>query len=162
VLNGRLTLFVHFWKTMMLDDIPLFSMLKGRLGYLDQQQRLIAENVANSDTPGFTPQDLKPFAEQVKASAGASLALAPVRTTPAHLSGHAGGAGGGAGVSVASSWKAQATPDSETRMDGNQVVLEEEMMKMTQARMNYDTALGFYQKSLALIQLALHAPGKPA
>ena len=135
-------------------------MLKGRLGYLDQQQRLISENVANSDTPGFTPQDLKPFAEQVKANAGASLALAPVRTNAVHMSGHGGA--GGAAASVTNSWKAQATPDSETRMDGNQVVLEEEMMKMTQARMNYDTALGFYQKSLALIQLALHAPGKPA
>ena len=34
-------------------------------------------------------------------------------------------------------------------------------MKMTDARLNYDTALGMYQKSLSLIQMALKAPGKP-
>jgi flagellar basal-body rod protein FlgB len=146
---------------MALDDIPLFSMLKSRLGYLDQQQRLISENVANSDTPGYTPQDLKPFADQIKTGAPA-LVMAPVHTTAAHLSGHSAGAGGAAGSGLSSAWKAQATPDSETRLDGNQVVLEEEMMKMTQARLNYETALGFYQKSLAMIQLAIHAPGKPA
>lgn len=44
-----------------LDDIPLFSMLKSHLGYLSEKQRLIAQNVANADTPGFTPQDLNDF-----------------------------------------------------------------------------------------------------
>ena len=46
---------------MALDDIPLFSMLKGRLSYLNQRQQVISQNVANSDTPGYTPNDLKPF-----------------------------------------------------------------------------------------------------
>jgi len=49
--------------------------------------------------------------------------------------------------------------DSETTLDGNQVVLEEEMMKMTQARMDYDAAIGFYQKSLAMLRLAARKPG---
>ena len=40
---------------MILDYIPLFAMLRGKLGYLAQRQRLIAQNVANADTPGFTP-----------------------------------------------------------------------------------------------------------
>ena len=38
---------------MNLSEIPLFNMLKGRLGYLSERERLIAQNVANSDTPGF-------------------------------------------------------------------------------------------------------------
>jgi flagellar basal-body rod protein FlgB len=139
---------------MMLDDIPLFSMLKGRLSYLNQRQQVIAQNVANSDTPGYTPNDLKPFSVASGPGATASLAMAPVRTNAAHLSGTASPAS-------SSAWQPQATPDSETRMDGNKVVLEEEMMKMTDARMNYDTALGLYQKSLGLIQMALKAPGKP-
>ena len=41
------------------------------------------------------------------------------------------------------------------------MVLEDEMMKMQDARLNYETALGLYQKSIALIQLAIKAPGKP-
>ena len=57
-------------------------------------------------------------------------------------------------------WKPHASPDSETRLDGNKVELEEEMMKMQDARLNYETALGLYQKSLSLIQMAIKAPGK--
>ena len=37
---------------MNLDGIPLFALLKGRLGYLGERQKVIATNIANSDTPG--------------------------------------------------------------------------------------------------------------
>jgi flagellar basal-body rod protein FlgB len=50
--------------------------------------------------------------------------------------------------------------DSETRLDGNAVVLEEQMMKLSDARMNYDAAIGFYQKSLGLLRTAARAPGR--
>ena len=142
---------------MLLDDIPLFSMLKSRLGYLNQRQQLLAENVANSDTPGFTPRDFNPFTTKVGSNSPGPLALTPVTpalTNPAHLAPPPGDA--------RSEWQANPTPDSETRMDGNQVVLEEQMMKVADARTNYDAAIGFYEKSLAMIQLAIHAPGKGA
>jgi flagellar basal-body rod protein FlgB len=51
------------------------------------------------------------------------------------------------------------TKDSETTMDGNSVVLEEEMMKLTDARMDYDAAVSFYQKSLDILKLATRRPG---
>jgi flagellar basal-body rod protein FlgB len=54
----------------------------------------------------------------------------------------------GAGV------KTMQAPDSETTLNGNAVVLEEEMIKMSDARMNYDAAISFYQKSLNLIRMA--------
>jgi len=37
------------------DDIPLFGMLKSRLGYLTERQKLVAQNVANADTPAIAP-----------------------------------------------------------------------------------------------------------
>jgi flagellar basal-body rod protein FlgB len=40
------------------------------------------------------------------------------------------------------------------------VVLEDQMIKMTDARMNYDAAIGFYQKSLSLLRMAARAPGR--
>ena len=46
---------------MDIGDIPLFSMLRSRLGYLSERQKLIAQNVANSETPGYAPRDLKPW-----------------------------------------------------------------------------------------------------
>ena len=45
-------------------------------------------------------------------------------------------------------------PGSETTLDGNAVTLEDQMLKMADARMNYDTAVGFYQKSMTLLRTA--------
>jgi len=139
----------------MLDDIPLFSMLKGRLNYLNQREQLIAQNVANSDTPGYTPRDLKPFTIAAGSGPTPPMALAPVQTNAAHLAGTA------PTQPTDSTFKPKDSPDSETSLSGNKVVLEEEMMKMSDARGDYDTALALYQKSLSMIQLALKAPGKP-
>jgi flagellar basal-body rod protein FlgB len=138
---------------MNLDTIPLFSMLRGRLSYLNQREKVIAQNVANSDTPGYIGRDLKPFSFNTQAEPlSAVQAGSPTQTNPAHLAGTMSRNAG--------QWKAVSSPDSETTLDGNQVVLEEQMIKMTEARMNYDAAVGFYQKSLSLLRTAARAPGR--
>jgi flagellar basal-body rod protein FlgB len=57
-------------------------------------------------------------------------------------------------------WRSGGAPDSETTLDGNSVVLEEQMLKMGEARMGYDAAVGFYQKSLGMIRMAARRPGQ--
>ncbi len=127
---------------MTLNDIPLFAMLKGKLQYENQRQTLVAQNVANADTPDYAPRDLKAFTfDQAMQSQGVAM----VRTnamdiTPAPSSGGA-------------------AADSEVRLDGNDVVLEDQMMKLTQARMDYDAAVGLYQQSLQLLKTAIKKPG---
>ena len=138
---------------MALDNIPLFATLKSRLGYLNQRERVVAENVANSETPGYAPKDLKPFTLPSDKSAGGKLAA--TTTSVRHISSN----GGVAGASSAS-FATITAPDGETTLDGNQVVLEEQMMKMQEARMNYDAAIGFYQKSMNLLRMAARAPGR--
>src|ERR1700740_454689 len=102
---------------MDLSQIPLFAMLRGRLGYLSERQGAIAQNVANSDTPGYVPKDLKPFSFHVQAQPrGAASATAT--TQPGHIPLQHGPAGGAANFQKVSA------PDSETRLDGNAVVLE--------------------------------------
>ena len=145
---------------MDLSQIPLFAMLRGRLGYLSERQQVIAENVANADTPGFLPKDLKPFSFQAQMQSlrqpegATSAADGPEVTHPGHMSLTRGSASGGA------KFRPATARDSETTLDGNAVVLEEQMMKMSDARMNYDAAIGFYQKSLGLLRMAARAPGK--
>jgi flagellar basal-body rod protein FlgB len=137
---------------MDLSQIPLFQMLRGRLSYLSDRQKLIAENVANADTPGYKPHDLKPFSFQAQMQAQASGGASPMAVTqPGHMIPPA--------ARSATVLKPVAVKDSETTLDGNSVVLEEEMLKMGQARMEYDAAISFYQKSLNLIRLAARAPG---
>src|SRR6185369_6626892 len=137
---------------MDLSQIPLFAMLRGRLGYLSERQQLIAQNVANSDTAQYRPKDLKPFSFHVEANAGSTTANAV--TQPGHIPLQQGRDGQRSGFQKIT------TADSETRLDGNAVVLEEEMIKLSDSRMNYDAAISFYQKSLGLLRMAARAPGR--
>ena len=57
-----------------------------------------------------------------------------------------------------SAWRATAGADSETTLDGNAVSLEDQMLKMTDARMNYDAAISFYQKSMTMLRMAARKP----
>ena len=142
---------------MTLDDIPVFAALKSRMNYLADRQQVIAQNVANSDTPGFTPMDLKPFTLPKAGGGAGALAMTPVSaaiTSPLHLT-PPSPAGAGADPQD----KPVAAPDSETTLNGNSVVLEEEMIKMSQARTDYDAAVAFYEQTLNLIQTAAKRPG---
>jgi flagellar basal-body rod protein FlgB len=131
---------------MSVGDVPIFSMLKDRMTYLADRQQVIAQNVANADTPGFTPKDLKPFTIPGHGGAAGGLQpLTPTLTSPMHMT---------APTATESGSKPIDSPDSETTLNGNSVVLEEQMMKMTQARMDYDAAVTFYQQATTLLQTA--------
>jgi len=143
---------------MNLAEIPLFSMLKGRMGYLSERQKVIAENVANADTAKFVPNDLKAFSFDAKVEAqrmaqGGGGASTMATTQAGHMSPKGERKGLGA------QYKTQKSPDSETTLNGNSVVLEDEMIKMTEARMNYDAAISFYQKSMSMLRMAARRPG---
>ena len=133
---------------MGVADIPLLGQIKGRLGWLDERQRVIAENVANAETPGFVGRDLKQptdFAAAMRSGGGLQM----VRTNAAHI----------APARPAARFNSTKAPDSETTLDGNSVVVEEQMLKMAESRMAYDAAIGFYQKSLNMLRLASRKPG---
>ena len=141
---------------MNLDTIPLFSMLKSRLGYENQRQKVIGQNVANASTPGYAPHDLKAFSVSSKitssAGPGGLQMVEPTRTDPSHMAVKTTSSAG-------AGFKEITTIDSETTMDGNKVVLEDQMAKMAESRMQYEAVIGFYQKSLDMIRLASRKPG---
>lgn len=134
---------------MGFTDLPLLGQIKGRLSWLDERQRVVAQNIANSSTPGYAARDLKQptdFAAAMKAGGGLQM----TRTSAAHI------APPQANVARFSS---QSAPDSETTLDGNSVVLEEQMLKMSESRMAYDAAIGLYSKSMAMLRMAAKKPG---
>lgn len=143
---------------MDLSGIPLFSMLQNKLGYLSEREKLIAQNVANASTPGFTPKDLKPFDQQpgMSAQANAGVMAAVAQTSAGATLSGVTDRGGPQKPRVYAQVDA---PDSETTLDGNQVVLEDQMLKMSEARSDYDAAIGFYQKALNMLHMAVHKPG---
>ncbi|WP_395651522.1 flagellar basal body rod protein FlgB [Brevundimonas sp.] len=130
-------------------DLPLLSQIKGRLTWLDERQRVVAQNVANSDTPGYVARDLKAptdFAAAMRQGGGLQM----TRTSAAHIV-PANGA--------VARFTSEKTPDSETTLDGNSVVVEEQMLKMAESRMAYDAAIGLYTKSMQMLRMAAKKPG---
>lgn len=134
---------------MGFTDLPLLGQIKGRLNWLDQRQRVIAENVANSDTPGYVGRDLNQptdFAAAMRNGGGVQM----TRTSAMHI----------APAGQSTRFDTVNAPDSETTLDGNAVVVEEQMLKMAESRMAYDAAIGFYQKSMQMLRAAARPPGR--
>lgn len=129
----------------------LMTALTQRMGYLAQRQTVIARNVANADTPGYQPKDVKPipFEKILKAQD----MRGPRVTQANHIASEPHRAVAGA------KGEAQKTT-YETSISGNAVVLEEQMMRAAETRMNYETSLALYQKGLQLVRLAMKAPGR--
>ena len=46
---------------MELTNLPVFGLIRQRMNWLNQRQEVIAQNVANADTPDYRAQDLKAF-----------------------------------------------------------------------------------------------------
>ncbi len=136
---------------MDLANTPFFGLLRARLDHLSQRQQLIAENIANASTPGYRPRDIDSAGfERMLASASSGRGLAMTRTHSGHMSGN----GGSAQVQVVT------RDDSETTIDGNAVVLEDQMARAAETRMAFETGIALYQKGLELVRLAARAPGR--
>ena len=133
---------------MAITDIPILSMLRTRLAWNQERQRVLAENVANSDTPNFRGRDLAPpkFQEPNAVNAGAVSTVSLVRTGDGHI--------GGMGVS-GSMFRTESNGKYEIRPTGNSVSLEDEMMKVAANQMDYQAATAVYSRSLNLIKVAL-------
>lgn len=135
------------------DDIPLLSMLRDTMGYHGARQRVIADNVANANTPGYTPNDI-PRSEFERVLAGQqSQGMTGLRVT--HSQHYGGETSGGA-----AQYRTERSPDSETTVNGNSVVIEEQMVDANENRMRFETALSLYQKSLNMIRMASRSPGQ--
>ena len=61
---------------MDLSQVPLFAALSKRMAWLTERQSVLAQNVANGDTPGYVAQDLPaPDFSKYLANAPSSVAL---------------------------------------------------------------------------------------
>jgi len=133
---------------MAIADIPILSMLRTRLDWSQARQRVLADNVANADTPHFRARDIAPlkFDDPPLVAPSAVSGITLTRTASSHLE--------GVGLSP-SPFPNKNTPGYETRPTGNAVNLEEEMMKVAANQMDFQTATALYTRSLNLIKTAL-------
>lgn len=126
---------------MDLTNLPLLAGLAKRLDFLGARTSVIAENIANADTPGYAAKDLE------KPNFGDLTRTAALRVTdPKHIA-----TSSSAG---ASSFRAIAAPDGDASLTGNQVSLETQAMKLSETRQDYALASSLYRKGLAMLRLA--------
>jgi flagellar basal-body rod protein FlgB len=129
---------------MPISDIPMLSMLRTKMHWHQERQQLLAQNVANSDTPSYRPVDLAPMDTSQNHPKLPALVLR--QTDPAHMSG---------ALDDAATFGVDPHGGYEVRPAGNAVNLEDEMMKVAANQMDYETATTLYTHSLNLIKTAL-------
>ena len=135
---------------MDLRDLPLFAGLKSKMNFLNARGRVLAENVANSDTPDYKARDMKPvdFAKtmdrtrSIRAGSGTQVRVSHAR----HIApkSQAGGA----------SFSVETRPDPEGSVSGNRVSVETQMMKISDTKMQYQLVSTLYKKGMGLLRMA--------
>lgn len=135
---------------MDLNDMPVFGALSRRMQWLNKRQSVLAENVSNANTPGYLSRELAPqsFKELMT---GESDRVRVRKTNDRHVAGTLE-RGGREGVKV--------NDEYEVLPSGNSVNLEEEMVKVAQTQIEYQTVTGLYRKQMGLLKIALGKPSR--
>lgn len=130
---------------MDIGKLSLFANLKAKMGWLTQRQEVVAQNIANGDTPGYRPRDLKVFDED-RIRRDQKFRLLVRQTNAAHAEG---------------SRKAPEFKDDQQRRTyesaptGNAVVLEEQLVKLQENQIDYQTMTRLYAKQTAMFKTAI-------
>ena len=137
---------------MTTQNIPLFKAIGAKMDYLNMRQRVLAQNIANADTPGFQPKDLKPvdFGAVLKDITSDKSHIRLDATDPHHMP---------SPDEVAKGEAQKQKKVYEVAPAGNAVILEEQMINSGKASMDYNLMASLYEKNVRLIQIALDTRG---
>lgn len=133
---------------------PLLSAIEDRMRWLNKNQELLSQNVANSDTPGYQArrlkgQDFRGLLDATGADGQRIQGPKPVRLaslSSTHIP--QGGVGSGG-------FDQQDGRTIEETLDGNNIVLEDELMKVGQNQLDYGLMTSLYRKHQDIMRLAL-------
>lgn len=123
----------------------VFKAMDARIQYLAKRQALLSRNIANADTPHYKSVDLAPvnFNKDIRKK---QYRIGMAITSSGHM-----------GRASSSSDFLQVKQDDtfETSLNGNNVVLEEQMMKMSENNLDYQATLGIKKKMAGLLKTAV-------
>lgn len=132
---------------MEFNNLPVMQMMTGKMSWLSKRTDLLAENVANADMPGYAARDLKQvsFKDMVRGQQTAARNV-PQMTNAAHLT----------GTVPVSAYADEASPDKfESALDGNDVSVEQQLVKLNETQMTHQMTLNLYKKHIDLLRTAL-------
>jgi len=124
----------------MFENLAVFKTASAMAGHAAQSQALIAQNVANADTPNYIGKRMPAFASLYSPDAATGSQRA---TRGGHLHGSAG---------------AQHMTPVEMRggdnPNDNTISLEAELLKAAAAKSHHDRALAIYKSALDVLRTA--------
>ncbi len=131
---------------MDFNKLTLFGMVKNRLSWLSQRQEVLAQNIANADTPEYKPSDLRAynFREMVR---GENRQINLQTSDPNHIQGKRRRIRDFASV--------EERRPFETSPNGNAVILEEQMAKVNETQISHNLTTQLYKKHLNMIRMAI-------
>jgi flagellar basal-body rod protein FlgB len=133
-------------SALNLPGVSFFNLASQRLDWLGESQKVVAENVANADTPGFRARTTTDFDEMLSGARTAGLSV----TDPRHIG----------GTQAAGPVRAIEDPDVwSTSLDGNSVVLEQQAIRASELGGAYQLAATLYRKGHEFLRLS--ATGNP-
>ena len=123
--------------------------IKQRLEWLGQRQQVLAGNIANADTPGYVPRDVKPlaFADVVRRETQVRLTATDAR----HLAGPS--------QKPRQFAVAEQRDTVEVTPAGNAVDLEQQMAKVNETAASHKLTTQLYRKYLGLMRMAASVRG---
>ena len=111
----------------MLQNLNILEMASAMARHAVQRHSVIAENIANADTPGFKAKDLEAFSETYRR----------------------------AGANSAADFRVERVATSEPSPNGNTVSLEDEMARSAGAVRDHETAIAIYSKAMTMLRTSL-------
>ena len=129
---------------MKLEALSFFNLASQRLEWLGARQKVIAENVANADTPGFKARDVSSFEDMLSRTSQSG----GINTTArGHITSSGEIAPGVRAVADETAW--------DTRVDGNTVTLEQQTLRSNEVASSYQMAAQLYRKGYEVMTLAV-------
>jgi flagellar basal-body rod protein FlgB len=121
--------------------IGLLDLAERRMSWADQRQTVLAQNIANANTPGYKSRDLRPFAAALAGAGGVTL----VQTEPNHLAG-----------TLAPASAAEVKDRTQAHaIDGNAVGLDEQLVKLSSTESTHELVTAIYRTYIGMFRTAL-------
>ena len=145
---------------MALQDLTLMSAMLKKMDWHEERQKIIAQNIANADSVGYRPMDMKPIdfkqllggsasplSMSVAGSSGGAMSMAATNAT--HFGGDTMAAGGQKVPSMKQKDVYEVAPA------GNAVILEDQLLRMNENYTDHAFVSNLYQKNIAMLKMAL-------
>lgn len=129
----------------MLNDLAVIGMIQRGMSWMSRNHDVVAQNIANADTPDFKAKELRPLdlnGVQRQQLTGVRMQV----TAPGHL----------VAASRPSHGNERVDRDTyEISTTGNSVNLEEQGVKIARNAMDYQLATSLYSKSVGMVRAVI-------